>query len=40
MPSHDPDHMAKNKDLDPIRDRDDFTQLLAELAKKEPKSAK
>ena len=28
--------MAKNTDLDPLRDRDDFKKLLAELAKENP----
>ena len=27
-------HMKKDKDLDPLREREDFKQLLAELEKK------
>ena len=27
-------HMKKDSDLDPLRDRDDFKKLLAELEKK------
>ncbi|MGL4419947.1 MAG: protein kinase domain-containing protein, partial [Gemmataceae bacterium] len=33
-------HMKQDKDLDPLRDRDDFKKLLAELEAKEPKKEK
>jgi hypothetical protein len=29
-------HMAKDTDLDPLRERDDFKKLLTELEKKPP----
>ena len=32
-------HMAKDTDLDPLRSRDDFKKLLAELAKQEGKQS-
>ena len=32
----DADHMAKDNDLDPLRDRADFKQLVSELKKKSP----
>jgi hypothetical protein len=37
---NDANHMAKDADLDPLRDRDDFKKLLADVRAKAPKPEK